>query len=564
VLLLAACQSAPVKDVESRDVSGSIDPSALAVVEKKRVYAITEQGLGDILAAEWQGQARAFDEAGRLYSRAAMETDDPEVTSRAVVIATYNEQWGQVLTLSRHWAQLQPEIIKPLEFQLVSALHLDDTDSAKSSINKVIELAVKKQLPAWQLAAQSIVRAHAAPGVDDLLRWLKAEAPVESHAYIVLIQSQLAYKHKNHESAQVLARSAVALDPESKDSYIWLAQLARKSGDMHASLDALKNALQLDESDQALRVEIAQTLKASGDIKSAISLLLDGDDSPELLALAGMMLVDIDKPRALKILDALGSLAVTPLDLYQTGLLAEVLGRNEQAVAYYHQVRDAPYRADAALREVVVLDKLGRMEAGRSILRSIRHWQEADWPQSYLFEADMLSRAGQYQESFDVLTRGLGLEPDNVELRYARALGAEKVGRIDILEGDLRAILMEKPEDADALNALGYTLADHGYRLDESYDLISRALQINPQSPAILDSMGWVLYRQGKANDALIYLQRALSAKFDAEIALHLIEVLHGLDRMSEALDLLGRVNVPGPSFEKIQALIKRLGLSAE
>ena len=123
LLGLAGCQSQPVKEVSVDSLSEQKAPEQ-PVDDKRKLFTITEQGLGDILQAEWQGQARSFKEAGQLYSRAALETNDPEVVSRAVVIATYNEQWEQVRELSVYWAQLQTEDIKPLEFQLIAGLQL--------------------------------------------------------------------------------------------------------------------------------------------------------------------------------------------------------------------------------------------------------------------------------------------------------------------------------------------------------------------------------------------------------------------------------------------------------
>jgi len=136
---------------------------------------------------------------------------------------------------------------------------------------------------------------------------------------------------------------------------------------------------------------------------------------------------------------------------------------------------------------------------------------------------------------------------------------AEKLDRIDILEASLRKLIALRPDYAHAYNALGYSLADRNERLPEARDLIEKALKLSPDDSFIIDSMGWVLYRQGKTKDALDWLQRAFAARPDAEIAAHLGEVLWALGRRDEAEHLLLDASKKEPGNEALANTLKRL-----
>jgi tetratricopeptide (TPR) repeat protein len=136
---------------------------------------------------------------------------------------------------------------------------------------------------------------------------------------------------------------------------------------------------------------------------------------------------------------------------------------------------------------------------------------------------------------------------------------AEKIGQLDVLEEDLRAILEREPENAQALNALGYTLADHTDRYEEAHELIERALALNPDDFYILDSMGWVLYRLGRLGEAIEYLKRAREIKDDPEVAAHLGEVLWVMGDKDAARDIWDSALKDTPDDQRLLDVIERL-----
>ena len=137
-------------------------------------------------------------------------------------------------------------------------------------------------------------------------------------------------------------------------------------------------------------------------------------------------------------------------------------------------------------------------------------------------------------------------------------MAAEKVDRIDIVEANLRKLIKIRPDHAHTYNALGYTLADRNERVQEAHDLIQTALKLSPNDPFIMDSMGWVLYRMGRDEEGLDYLQRAYKMRPDAEIAAHLGEVLWALGRHDEARRVWGGALKEHPKNEALQKTVKR------
>ena len=151
--------------------------------------------------------------------------------------------------------------------------------------------------------------------------------------------------------------------------------------------------------------------------------------------------------------------------------------------------------------------------------------------------------------------------PGNSDLLYSRGMLADKLDRLDIVERDMREIISREPDNADALNALGYTLADRTDRYEEAYALIKRAIELKPDEPYIVDSMGWVLYRMGRHQEALEQLRRAMSINPDPEIAAHLGEVLWALGKQAEAREIWSTALEATPEDERLLDVIERFGL---
>jgi len=174
-------------------------------------------------------------------------------------------------------------------------------------------------------------------------------------------------------------------------------------------------------------------------------------------------------------------------------------------------------------------------------------------------EAQLLRDANRTGDAYDLLGRALRDDPEQPELLYDYALTAEKLERYDVLESNLRKLIEVRPEHAHAYNALGYSLAERNTRLPEAKKLIEKALELAPEDYFIIDSMGWVLYRQGDLKGAAEQLRRAYLGRPDAEIGAHLGEVLWVMGDRGEADRVWQESLKTAPDNETLQKTIKRL-----
>ena len=228
------------------------------------------------------------------------------------------------------------------------------------------------------------------------------------------------------------------------------------------------------------------------------------------------------------------------------------------ALDHFRQVTAGEQFVPARSRAAQILMQQGKTEEARQLLRDTRGNTPSERTQLILAESQLLREAGRHNDAYIVLESALTKQPDNPEILYETALTAERIGKPDLLETHLKRLLELKPDHAHALNALGYSLADRNQRLDEAHDLITRALNLNPDDAFIMDSMGWVLYRQGKLDEALQTLERAYSLKADPEIAAHLGEVLWQLGRRDEARRILRDAAKKHPENEVLAGTLKK------
>jgi Flp pilus assembly protein TadD len=212
----------------------------------------------------------------------------------------------------------------------------------------------------------------------------------------------------------------------------------------------------------------------------------------------------------------------------------------------------------ARVRQALLLGKMQRVDDGRRLLADTSTDNDQQRLQLTLGEAQLLRTSKRYNEAFDFLAGSLAKAPDDPTLLYETAMAAEKLDRIDVMERHLRRLMELKPDDANAYNALGYSLADRNQRLPEALELIERALKLAPQDAFILDSMGWVYFRMGNVAQARTYLERAYKIRADPEVATHLGEVLWVLGEQDAARALWREAQRKEPDNETLRATLAR------
>jgi len=215
--------------------------------------------------------------------------------------------------------------------------------------------------------------------------------------------------------------------------------------------------------------------------------------------------------------------------------IAEDEKKYDEALAWLERVSGADNEIAARSRQAIVLGRMQRVDQARKLLAETNAPNDAARVQLAMAEGQVLREARRYKESLDLLTAALARQPDDTALLYETAMAAEKIDKVDVMETHLRKLITLKPEDAQAYNALGYSLADRGLRLPEARELIQQAVKLAPNDAYILDSMGWVCFKLGDLSCARQNLERAYKIRPEAELGAHLGEVLWASGDRDEA-----------------------------
>jgi len=298
---------------------------------------------------------------------------------------------------------------------------------------------------------------------------------------------------------------------------------------------AERNASPIDVLDYALLLLAAQQTSAA--VAQLESLTGQSDFAPVVLRLLGLIEFQDGK------LDAAGRRFTELLAMgkfvddafYYLGLIAERHGDLERALRLYAQVQGGENSVGALLRASDILQTHGAAPAAQELVDHLLEDEPQRAPEILAARAKIYSDSGDSQQAIEVLDRGLAQYPDSVEIRYAMASTYEEQGHVGAALHQLKEVLKARPDDPSAQNAYGYTLADHKRRLGEARALIERAHAAAPRNAAILDSLGWVLFRQNHAEEALPYLSAAYADDRGSDIAAHLGEVMWQLGRRAEA-----------------------------
>ena len=249
------------------------------------------------------------------------------------------------------------------------------------------------------------------------------------------------------------------------------------------------------------------------------------------------------------------------------GQAIEEQKRYAEAIESYRQVSPGEHYRAARTRLALAMGKSGDLAGARAFLHTpardggevAREQRIAD----LLIETQLLRDAKRPEEAFDLIDRALVQHPDDAELLYEQGMLAERLNRIEVMERSLRRVIAIKPDQAQAYNALGYSLADRGLRLAEARELIEHAVRLAPEDFFIKDSLGWVQFRQGDLSGALQTLQQAYAGRPDTEIGAHLGEVLWQMGRRDEANKVWTDALRRSPDNETLKSTLQRLEVSA-
>jgi tetratricopeptide (TPR) repeat protein len=540
----------------------SIPSDAIPVPVPSPRHELDGDLLYSILVGEMAARERDYGLAFTQYLRAARLSGDPRLAELAARSAVSLDDPKAGRRATALWIALAPDALKARQLAAYVAVRSGDRDTALLQLRRVVELSDDPG-EGYMAAAQLVTSTEDPKERLALMQALVGEEVDDADAQLAL--ATLAAAADEVDLAFDSARRAAELRPGWSRPPLLIGRLLIDLGrfdEARAEMESSLKTMTLQEAQQ-LRLVYARLLLDADAEDEALAMFdavleLEPDQTEALFAAAVLHLQRKDLTEAREYLTRLQSLGKRRNDAaFLLGQLEDEAGDPDQALDWYQQVRGRN-AADAQLRIAAIYAAQGKMKQAREILQRLRDQSPEDQPMLFMIEAELLRDQDLDGEALDVYSAALERYPDSGDLLYARALHAVELGQVDVLERDLRHLLISDPDNADALNALGYTLADRTDRLAEAYSFIERALQLRPDEPAILDSMGWVLYRLGKAEQAEPYLRRALEMTFDAEIAAHLGEVLWAMGRRDDARSVWEKAMDEDPKHEYLLRVIGR------
>lgn len=560
--------SGPRRAMPSRAaVADTVPPDSLPDVE------LTPQILFQLLASEVAAQRGQVGSATATYLSLARQTRDPRLARRATELALADRSLERALQAAQLWREYAPE--SALAAQTLEALWLSTgrLDAAEPLLARRLAAAraSNRLAQAYPELLRSLSRAPDRTAALALFDRLAApdQAVVEAR----MAAAVLAERASDNARAALEARAAFQLRPDDEDIAVNTARYVQQSdAGAAAAAELLDGFLKRQPKATEARYAYARLLASQGrtaDARAQMELALKQEpDSPAILfSLAQIAYqtrqLDVAEDYLRRYLALPDSV---PRDRNPAWLflsqLEEDRGRLPQAIQALERVSGGEQLLAARIRQALLTGRLGRVDEARALLRGLDAGNARQRTQLVNAEAQVLREAKRNPEAFQVLDDALKGAPDNAELLYDHAMAAERVDRLAVMEKSLRRLIELRPDNAHAYNALGYTFADRNMRLDEAQALIEKALQLAPDDPHIIDSLGWVLYRKGRLDEALVQLRRAWEIRPEAEIGVHLGEVLWKLGRGEEARRIWREAKSLEPDNETLKQTLARLDVA--
>jgi len=536
-LLFQGCTSQRVIYDESRkpEAEKKTDAPVADALTRPAVeqQVLTTPILYHLLSGEIAGQRGQFTQAVGHYMEALRLAPDPQVAERAARIAVFARDDKSALEAAQMWVKLEPDNLEAQQVTAALLVRNGQSDAALAHFEKILaatrgtENAERKGFMLIVALLSKERDKQAAMAVMDKLLASRQQNPSALYAYghLALLVGEL-------DKAAANIDKTLMLRPDWIDAHLLQANILIRQGHSAEALKKLAAATEQYPDEIRLRLYYARKLideKKYEQAREQFYEVLEREpahaDALYAMGLLGLQVRKLDEAQA-SFEKLLKTGKRTDEANYYLGELHEIKKQPQQAINYYAKVKKNPQHIEAQIRIAALLAKEGKLAAARGHLHRIQAPTLEVQLRLYLAEGELLRIAGQAEEAFELYTQALEQMPGNASLLYARALIAEKIGRLDIAIQDLELILKNEPGNIEALNALGYTLVDKTGRVQEGMGYIENALARKPGDPAIMDSMGWGYYRLGKYDKALELLRRAYAIMPDPEIASHLGEVL--------------------------------------
>lgn len=568
-MLLTACTTPALKPSVESEVTGDSKPADGMALPFVSSYApptdLDKNVIYHYLAGEISLQRQQLDLAYQHLMLAATFANDMQAAEKAARIALLQQETDKALIASGKWIDFDPNSVQARQLKGILHLRQDNLPAAEEQFEALLQITDSQGSNGFLRIASLLASEKNKQRNLQLMRNLSSKHPQSAQAHYAM--ALVATENKEFAQAMAALKQAKELDASWDKPYVLEAQVLATLGNNQAAQEILKKAVQKLPDNKSLYQAYGRILVENQEYKQAISAFkkaygLDPDDLDVLYAVGMLSIQAEDWSAARKSWSTLltsHSREKRNDANYFLGQIEELNDNPELAMQYYSAVGKGKMRTESKLRLARLKAKSGDIESARSMYKELRVLNSHSAIQIYSAEAQMLKELGLIKEAIQLYTTAVDAYPDDMDLRYARGLYAADAGNIDLAISDFELILSNEPDNADTLNALGYTLADQTERYQEALNYILKAHQKKPDNPAILDSLGWTLYRLGRYEEALKYLLKAASANPDAEIAAHLGEVLWMLGNHDRAKEVWHKALTVEPDSKKLKEVMQRL-----
>ena len=569
LLLLQGCQTlkqqGKVASIEATD--GARAPVVLPFPEPERVKRELDE---DLIYSYLVGEIGAHRGELRLsqthYQHAAILARDAYAAERATRIALHLKDYQAGLAAARRWVELDPNNIAARQLTAVLFLRDGQSEQAGEQLDALVKIADARGSDGFLQAAGALSLESDRAGAEQLMQGLAERHPGDVRALYALAVLETA--HRQFAGAETRLREVIERKPEWEQPRVLLSRVLVAQSERDKALAFLADSVHDNPDSVLLRTSYSRLLVDAGSYPEALEqfrnlyrLKPEDDEIAFGYAMLATQQELWDEARPLW-QELRGTPDRQDEATYYLAQVEEQDGNDELAIGLFRSVGGAELKVDAVMRSAQILARTGRLAEARDALQQARIANPGRATDLYIAETQLVQKYADADDALALYATAISAYPDNPDLLYNRALFVVELGDFAWMERDLLKLLDKDPDHADALNALGYTLADRNERLDEAFAYVARALKLRPDSAAILDSMGWVLYRQGDLAQATSYLRRALQLNQDDEIAAHLGEVLWVSGKHADARAVWREGLEHAPDSDKIRSAIERLQAS--
>jgi tetratricopeptide (TPR) repeat protein len=534
---------------------------------------LTPSILYQLLAAEIAQQRGQLATAGATYLSLAKSTRDSRLAKRAAEIFLGERSFDGAMQASQLWVELAP-----------------DSDAATSTLEALymssgrLALAEPLLLKRLAKARNDKTLAEVYAGFERLL----SRAPDRRASFELLDRitkpdlnvpsarsalAALAANSGNFDRAAAEAQAALKLQPNFEPYAInAAAYMQQTKAGAKAAITVIKPFIDANPKASEARITYARLLSIDGQNDASkgelAKILKDDANNPSVIyALAQVSVQLKQNADAKKYLNQFIDLPRSiPRDnnsaYYFHAQISEDENEFAKAIEWYSKVQRGERYLPSVIRRASLLGKTNQLSEGRALLQSVSPTNARERQQILSAEAALLRQANQLVEAFKLLDSELVKAPTNLDLLYEHGTAAERLNKLDVMEKSFKKIIELEPNRAEAYNALGYSFADRNIRLPEALQLIEKAVKLSPDNGAILDSMGWVLFRLNRLPEALDYLQKAYKLSPDAEVAVHIGEVLWKMGKLEDAKAMWRVAKEKEPTSEVLKETLARLNAS--